>query len=1719
MDDTAEDAPAAPRTTSPLTGWDLRKRALELQTQAARLPTARASGRIRDAVSNNAVVVLRGTTGSGKSTQMPQIMLDMVWQGMLRRGSVVVGHPLVVPLRDLHARLEEEMDARGCIHLASSDYTAPGKRNHLSLMSLGVLVQAWWDIVEDMAALICDEAHIRSLSYSHLFRLLLPRVLMGRLKVVVMSATLSLSDLQSFFSGVDMAVVDIRARQYPIYRFEPEQDAPFEDEAELQNSLVSVCMSEAELDIGSILVFVRGKAMVDTVAGLVREQTGNGRLLDGWRVLAWYSRADDEAKDHVLSQSDADFRTVLVTTDGLGAGKTFTRFRTVISSCESTRPLAENMTGVVMNSQHGVLQEGGRVARADLLGPGRHILLRRMESMPEVHAPEILTSTMHKTTLCLVRDGAWSSQEGCAWLAGERPAQSKLDVSFAHLVRRHCISEREGWWPTLTNRGHQILRLPTSFEFAAWILEAQDTIYLDNVLAGAAFLDAAAGGSFEIAKGANMTRELSLCGLRASGEQDDFLRFGHVTMAAHGSSGDLKSLAARFNICMPVLIRAADIYRKLLDIFPRAKRLPASAQRLRHVFGPTPSGDGLSCGVGADGSCAGAQMASMLVDALPEHVGMLISGSKVYQLGSGQQILVKGACSARVFPLLQRGHPWMGSGVHQHVDAVSKYFLPLPMPVCSKRLLRNAMFSDSTFVTDAGSLRRSLIGHMRRATDVPSTYEVTIKGGYSIRAMARDIAEVHFVGGHRYDTLLCVYQISDRAWVAKSNGVPHVASTGIERWTEDINLFCDVVQAIAENVVVATCKSEAFPAFQRASEQYDHVVETLRRILTSRGVAWCSAHDLIGLETYDGYHFCDSCSSALLQAADKWFREAAPIDSAPPAADSDSAVRAVLSRALAPDVASDVRPEFWWDMRSQVSGGIYQPWCLACSQWCRGGHDDGATHAGNVLRRYGVNTLPAPPAAISNGLCLPAGVPKTLRAEVAMSVSNWQRQGSGENALEVHSIQEAGLRCFLGNAPAVLDRACESGNLVVNVNGRDPSVSCCQPTCVFSFWTQQFVSDRPDGHRIELQNEYPAFETSNTVVKRTDQYFGIIDTRRRFPNRYLWHCCSTEPRLATQGRHINTQLVGFASDDIKKMVYPSTVALTRDQGAHNMCLVDPATGATLYAALSFSEEDQNRCVAYGVGGQYAEMERGFCFGVRLYSLESQVEGSPVVFKPLMLLADGHHAGCLELRPKFDGVGEFDGQSSMIYFKKQWLLYTRANCGVTGHRQVQVCVGTNLHQLEPFSWVSFAGVPVDADIYFAHIYVTTHQTVAAIFPMAAPPVSGSPTSGGIYIAESVDGLSFGPPVLLRRSSVYLRRTADLPVRWTSLELTRGKYIDLPLHLESSSRTPADAPGQERFEWWRFPWPAGLRVATEMEIREAEPIRAHLRSRSESARQQRSHVRDPEASGSGSGRAESVERSSFPNSISGLPTSPVTPPTPSPIENTTDEMITVQAPPIVDPRAQAVLDAWHQRRAFTASYTAMEFEDWRFDNDNEFHHVAPALNFTAVEQFFSMRSRPSRVEEKPGVAMRSIADRMETPGDFDINHFARYNPLEGDCMGLFFTLLLGQLPMHKVAPVWSSEKGIYITQYTATVTGFHRKMAGSFKKLLGEKPTLHAWQRTTVAFLKDRFPLSEPNKFKWRCASISDGTWLTLSSADISLIAYETTFQFACGLLQHEAASVS
>ena len=112
---------------SPLHGRRLRARAQYLQREAAQLPAARAAKRIRAAVIDNAVVILEGQTGSGKSTQVPQIALDLLWCRRLSHRKVVHVCPLIEPLRCLHRRLEDEMDASGQIQLATGRVSRLGK--------------------------------------------------------------------------------------------------------------------------------------------------------------------------------------------------------------------------------------------------------------------------------------------------------------------------------------------------------------------------------------------------------------------------------------------------------------------------------------------------------------------------------------------------------------------------------------------------------------------------------------------------------------------------------------------------------------------------------------------------------------------------------------------------------------------------------------------------------------------------------------------------------------------------------------------------------------------------------------------------------------------------------------------------------------------------------------------------------------------------------------------------------------------------------------------------------------------------------------------------------------------------------------------------------------------------------------------------------------------------------------------------------------------------------------------------------------------------------------------------------------------------------------------------------------------------------------------------------------------------------------------------------
>ena len=230
------------------------------------------------------------------------------------------------------------------------------------------------------------------------------------------------------------------------------------------------------------------------------------------------------------------------------------------------------------------------------------------------------------------------------------------------------------------------------------------------------------------------------------------------------------------------------------------------------------------------------------------------------------------------------------------------------------------------------------------------------------------------------------------------------ASEDIKDWEDDVRLFCEVAIASCERVVVVTCNTDCFPAFQDHADVYNDTVTQLREWLDNAGIVSLNGDELRGLPTYDGYHFSSEASHKLLDAATTWFQLSAVVGNSLLPVD---AKEILMKAAIAPKMPRRKQQQHWWDFRSIVSGGVYEPWCLACDKVCRSGHETSRQHQDQLLRRYGVEPGPGPPVYM---LILPTGSPKKVSASC---ICQYTAANMGE-AIELKNIVESGLRCQVG---------------------------------------------------------------------------------------------------------------------------------------------------------------------------------------------------------------------------------------------------------------------------------------------------------------------------------------------------------------------------------------------------------------------------------------------------------------------------------------------------------------------------------------------------------------------------------------------------------------------------------------------------------------------------------------------------------------------------------
>ena len=242
-------------------------------TYALDLPVLAHAETICEAVQSHPVVVICGETGSGKSTQLPKLMLE------LGRGvDGMIGHtqPRRIAARSLASRVAEECGTevgRGVgYRVRFGDRTTPETR--VKLLTDGMLLaetQGDRDL-SDYDTLIIDEAHERSLNIDFLLgyiKGLLPR--RPDLRVIITSATIDPKRFSAHFN--DAPIIEVSGRSYPVeVRYRP-LAALNEDERErtLRQGVLDACDELAGLGRGDILVFLPGEREIRQCAEALRK--------------------------------------------------------------------------------------------------------------------------------------------------------------------------------------------------------------------------------------------------------------------------------------------------------------------------------------------------------------------------------------------------------------------------------------------------------------------------------------------------------------------------------------------------------------------------------------------------------------------------------------------------------------------------------------------------------------------------------------------------------------------------------------------------------------------------------------------------------------------------------------------------------------------------------------------------------------------------------------------------------------------------------------------------------------------------------------------------------------------------------------------------------------------------------------------------------------------------------------------------------------------------------------------------------------------------------------------------------------------------------------------------------------------------------------------------------------------------------------------------------
>ncbi len=453
----------------------------------AELPVAQRRVEIAEAIRDNPVVIVCGETGSGKSTQLPKICLE------LGRGvDGVIGHtqPRRIAARSVAARVAEELggplgrDVGFKIRFTDSTSSA----TYIKLMTDGILLAELQHdrYLNQYDTIIIDEVHERSLNIDFLLGYARQLLETRRdLKLIITSATVDAAALAEHFTirGKPAPVIEVTGRTYPVeVRYRPLVGDEDEEDVDWQQGILNAVDELTESDDGDILIFMPTERDIHELAKRLRGRNFRGRTTE---ILPLYARLSAKDQNRIFAAHSQ--RRIVIATNVAESSLTVPGIRSVIDpglarmARYSARSKVQRLP-IEPVSQASAEQRKGRCGR---IGPGICIRLYSEAdflSRDRYTAPEIQRTNLASVIL-QTKAMRFGEIEDFPFI--DPPKPTTIRDGYKTLFELGAIDAEQN----LTELGRKLSRLPVDPRIGRMILAGHAENALHEVLIIAAALE------------------------------------------------------------------------------------------------------------------------------------------------------------------------------------------------------------------------------------------------------------------------------------------------------------------------------------------------------------------------------------------------------------------------------------------------------------------------------------------------------------------------------------------------------------------------------------------------------------------------------------------------------------------------------------------------------------------------------------------------------------------------------------------------------------------------------------------------------------------------------------------------------------------------------------------------------------------------------------------------------------------------------------------------------------------------------------------------------------------------------------------------------------------------------------------------------------------------------------------------------------------------------